>query len=208
MFGARHFDSPRDGYWAGGRRWRRHFGADFAGGGRHGMGGGEMMRAGRMLAQGDLRLIALALIAEQPRYGYEIIKLLEDKTAGWYSPSPGIVYPTLTYLEEASYVTVQAEGAKKLYTITDEGRAHLEENRDFVDAVLERLAFIGERGARMRRRFGEDDDDDDRRRMPPLVRAALENLREVAAKRLDDDAEAEAKVVEVLARAAAELKRG
>jgi len=172
------------------------------------MGGGNMMRAGRMLAQGDLRLIALALIAEQPRHGYEIIKVLEDKTAGWYSPSPGIVYPTLTYLEEAGYVTAQAEGAKKLYAITDEGRAHLDENRDFVDAVLERLAAIGERVARMRRRFGDDDDDDDRRRMPPLVRAALENLREVAAKRLDDDAEAEAKVVEVLARAAAELKRG
>ena len=100
-------------------------------GGRHGMGG-NMMRAGRMLAQGDLRLIALALIAEQPRHGYEIIKVLEDKTAGWYSPSPGIVYPTLTYLEETGYVTAQADGAKKLYTITAEGRAHLAENRAFV----------------------------------------------------------------------------
>src|SRR5262249_61092247 len=90
----------------------------------------------------------LALIAEQPRHGYEIIKVLEDKTAGWYSPSPGIVYPTLTYLEEAGYVTAQAEGAKKLYTITHEGRAHLDENRDFVDAGLERLAFIGERRPR------------------------------------------------------------
>src|SRR5262249_50811622 len=118
--------------------------------------------------------------------------------------SPGIVYPTLTYLEEAGYVTAQAEGAKKLYAITDEGRAHLDENRDFVDAVLERLALIGERRARMRRRFG---DDDHRRGLPPLRRAAIENLREVAAKRLDDDAEAEAKVVEVLARAAAELKK-
>ena len=115
----------REGHWAGGRRWRRHFGGGFGGGGRHGMGGGDMMRAGRMLAQGDLRLIALALIAEQPRHGYEIIKVLEDKTAGWYSPSPGIVYPTLTYLEEAGYVTAQADGAKKLYTITEEGRAHL-----------------------------------------------------------------------------------
>src|SRR5215475_1984845 len=202
MFGMRG-DCGHEGRWAGGRRWRRHFGGGF--GGRHGMGGGDMMRAGRMLAQGDLRLIALALIAEQPRYGYEIIKLLEDKTAGWYSPSPGIVYPTLTYLEEAGYVTAQAEGAKKLYAITDEGRAHLDENRYFVDAVLERLAFIGERVTRMRRRFGGDEDD--RRRMPPLVRAAIENLREVAAKRLDDDDEAEAKVVEVLARAAAELKK-
>ncbi len=141
MFGMRHCG----GKWGGGRGWRGHFGPGHGWGGRH--GGGNMMRAGRMLAQGDLRLIALALIAEQPRHGYEIIKVLEDKTAGWYSPSPGIVYPTLTYLEEAGYVTAEVEGAKKRYTITDEGRAHLEENRDFVDAVLERLAFIGERGA-------------------------------------------------------------
>src|SRR5262249_17261287 len=201
MFGMRHCGGRK---WGGGRGWRGHFGPGHGWGGRHGMGGGNMMRAGRMLAQGDLRLIALALIAEQPRHGYEIIKVLEDKTAGWYSPSPGIVYPTLTYLEEAGYVTAEVEGAKKRYAIPDEGRAHLDENRDFVDAVLERLAFIGERVTRMRRRFG---DDDDRRGMPPLVRAAIENLREVAAKRLDDDAEAEAKVVEVLARAAAELKK-
>ena len=163
------------------------------------------MRAGRMLAQGDLRLLALALIAEQPRHGYEIIKVLEDKTAGWYSPSPGIVYPTLTYLEEAGYVTAQTEGAKKLYTITDAGRAHLDENRDVVDAVLERFAAIGERAARIRRRF----DEDDRRgsRLPPMVRAAIENLREVAATRLEDDAEAEAKLVEVLVAAATQLKK-
>jgi len=199
MFGMRHCG----GRWGGGRGWRGHFGPGHGWGGRH--GGGNMMRAGRMLAQGDLRLIALALIAEQPRHGYEIIKVLEDKTAGWYSPSPGIVYPTLTYLEETGYVTAEVEGAKKRYAITDEGRAHLEENRDFVDAVLERLALIGERVARMRRRFGGDDDE--RRGMPPLVRAAIDNLREVAVKRLDDDAEAEAKVVEVLARAAAELKK-
>jgi DNA-binding PadR family transcriptional regulator len=206
MFGMRHScESQFGGKWAGGRRgWRGHFGPGQGWGGRHGRDG-NMMRAGRMLAQGDLRLIALALIAEQPRHGYEIIKVLEDKTAGWYSPSPGIVYPTLTYLEEAGHVTAAAEGAKRLYTITDEGRAHLEENHDFVDAVLERLASIGERVARMRRRFGGDDDD--RRGMPPLVRAAIDNLRDVAAKRLDDDAEAEAKVVEVLARAAAELKK-
>ena len=219
MFGARHCDSPREGYWAGGRRWRRHFGEDFAGGGRHGMGGGEMMRAGRILAQGDLRLIALALIAEQPRYGYEIIKLLEDKTAGWYSPSPGIVYPTLTYLEEAGYVTVQAEGAKKLYTITDEGRAYLEDNRAFVDAVLERLAAIGEKATRIREHFNRPEYDGHRghRRdrddaegpgsIPPLVRAALDNLREVASKRIEADEDVETKIVEVLARVAQELKK-
>jgi DNA-binding PadR family transcriptional regulator len=183
------------------------------------MGGGDMMRAGRMLAQGDLRLIALALIAEQPRYGYEIIKLLEDKTAGWYSPSPGIVYPTLTYLEEAGYVTVQAEGAKKLYTITDEGRTYLEENRSFVDAVLERLAATGEKATRIREHFDRPeydqqrgrrrgrDDPDDRSSMPPLLRGALDNLREVANKRLEADADVETQIVEVLMRAAQELKK-
>ena len=204
MFGMRHSESGCDGRWAAGRGWRGRHG--FGWGGRHGMGGGDMIRAGRMLATGDLRLLALALIAEQPRHGYEIIKVLEDKTAGWYAPSPGIVYPTLTYLEEAGYVTAQSEGAKKLYTITDEGRAYLDENREFVDAVLERLTAAGEKIARLRRRFGADERGQNG--LPQLVRAALENLREVAAKRLETDAEAEAKVVEVLARAAQELRRG
>jgi len=207
MFGMRHCGAPEPALWGGGRGWRRRHGGGFGWGGRHGLGGGDMIRAGRMLATGDLRLIALALIAEQPRHGYEIIKVIEEKTDGWYSPSPGIVYPTLTYLEEAGYVTAQAEGAKKLYTITDEGRAHLDENRDFVDAVLERFAAIGEKVSRMRRRFGADERDNDRNGLPQLVRAALENLREVAAKRLEADAEAEPKVVDVLARAAQELRR-
>src|SRR6476661_8449572 len=201
MFGMRHCG----GKWGGGRGWRGHFGPGHGWGGRH--GGGNMMRAGRMLAQGDLRLIALALIAEQPRHGYEIIKVLEDKTAGWYSPSPGIVYPTLTYLEEVGYLTAQPEGAKRLYTITPEGRAHLEENRDFVDAVLERLEAMGERVTRMRRRAESEEDERRGPGVSPLVRAAIDNLREVAAKRLEDDAEAEAKIVEVLARAASELRR-
>jgi DNA-binding PadR family transcriptional regulator len=203
----RHFDSDRDERWAGKRGWHRRHGHGF--GGRHGFGSGDMVRAGRMLATGDLRLIALALIAEQPRHGYEIIKVLEEKTAGWYSPSPGIVYPTLTFLEEAGYVTAQAEGAKKLYTITDEGRAYLDQNRDFVDAVLERLEKIGGKIARMRRRFGRDEDgeEDERRGLPTLVRAALENLREVAGERLANDADAEAKLVEILARAALEMKK-
>jgi DNA-binding PadR family transcriptional regulator len=205
MFGMRHFGSDCDSRWAAGRgggRGRHGWG----GGGRHGLGGGDMVRAGRMLATGDLRLIALALIAEQPRHGYEIIKVLEEKTSGWYSPSPGIVYPTLTFLEEAGYVTVQADGSKRLYTITDEGRAYLDQNRDFVEAVLERLGAIGNKIARMRQRFGADERDD-RRGLPPLVRAALENLREVARERIGNDADAETKLVEILARAAQELKK-
>ena len=208
MFGMRHFGSHHEDRHAAGRYG--HGGRHRHGGGRHGRGGdfgggGDMMRAGRMLAQGDLRLLALALIAEQPRHGYEIIKVLEEKTEGWYAPSPGIVYPTLTYLEEAGYVTVQADGAKRLYTITAEGRTYLESNRAFVDAVLERLDAVGER-MRSRR---NDEDNDGRRgpRMPRLVQAALENLRDVAVERLKDNGDTEAKVVEILARAAAELKK-
>src|SRR6202048_1508295 len=130
MFG-KHFGSSFESKWASRDGGRGHFGPGFGRGGRHGLkgdlGGSDFMRARRMLAQGDLRLIALALIAEQPRHGYEIIKVLEDRTAGWYSPSPGIVYPTLTYLEEAGYLTAEVEGAKKRYAITEEGRAPLEE---------------------------------------------------------------------------------
>src|SRR6188472_98465 len=176
MFGMRHScGSPGEGKWAARRGWRGHAGPGHGWGGRHGgMGGGEMMRAGRMLAQGDLRLIALALIAEQPRHGYEIIKVLEDKTAGWYSPSPGIVYPTLTYLEEVGYLTAQPEGAKRLYTITPERRAHLE--------------AMGARVTRMRRRAESEEDERRGPGVSPLVRAAIDNLREVAAKRLEDDA--------------------
>jgi DNA-binding PadR family transcriptional regulator len=210
MFGMRHFNSECGTRWGAGRHGRgRH---------RHGFGGGrggwrsdsdgdEMMRAGRMLAQGDLRLLALALIAEQPRHGYEIIKVLEDKTGGWYAPSPGIVYPTLTYLEEAGYVTVEASGAKKLYTVTEDGRAYLQSNRDFVDALLERLANVGERASRMRRGFGRDDQGRDGPRVSRLVRAAFEDLRDLVAERLRTDAAAETKVVEVLARAIAELRK-
>jgi DNA-binding PadR family transcriptional regulator len=197
-----------DGRWAAGRHHRRRFGG-FGFGGRHGGGRGDMnpddMRAGRMLAQGDLRLVALALIAQAPRHGYEIIKLVEEKTADWYSPSPGIVYPTLTYLEEAGYVTAAAEGSKKLYTITDEGRAHLETNRDLADVVLDRLAALGERVNSWRRKArGERDN---RRTLPPLVEATFDHLRETVGKRLEGDADAEASLVEILARADAELQR-
>jgi DNA-binding PadR family transcriptional regulator len=205
MFGTRH--CGHEGYWAGGRRGR--FGGPFNwGGGGRGMGGGDVLRFGRMLAQGDLRLLALYLIAEQPRHGYEIIKVLEEKTGGWYSPSPGIVYPTLTYLEEAGYVTAQAEGAKKLYTITDEGRAYLEQNRDFVDAVLDRLAALSEKVAQWRKWTNREREDGGHGAdLPRLVRAALDDLREIAAERLVASPEAETRIVEALMRAVAELRK-
>jgi DNA-binding PadR family transcriptional regulator len=198
---------PYGAKWGAGRHRRGRFGLHGlrGAGGPGGMDAEDILRAKRIMAQGDLRLIALALIAEQPRHGYEIIKLFEEKTGDWYSPSPGIVYPTLTYLEEAGHVTASAEGSKKLYSITDAGRAYLDANRDVVDAVLDRLTALGERVKRWRRAVrGERDN---RRPLPPLVEAAFDHLRETIGTRLESDAAAEARLVEILARTDADLQR-
>jgi DNA-binding PadR family transcriptional regulator len=116
--------------------------------GRPGRGGGRS-ELGRFFAHGDLRLVVLHLIAEKPRHGYEVIKAIEERVAGAYSPSPGVVYPTLTLLEDLGYVTVSTgEGAKKLHAITAEGRAFLDANRAAVDALLARMDEAGRaRGA-------------------------------------------------------------
>jgi DNA-binding PadR family transcriptional regulator len=163
------------------------------------------MPAGRILTQADLRLIALSFIAEAPRHGYGIIKLVEEKTADWYSPSSGIVYPALTYLEEAGYVTASAEGSKKLYAITTTGHDYLKTNRDLVEAVLDRLTALGERVSRWRR--AARGQTINRRNLPPLVEAAFNHLRETVSRRLEDDAKAEAHLVEIIASADAELQR-
>ena len=122
-------------------------------GGPNGEGWGNMggnFRIGRMLASGDLRLVALYLIEQQPRHGYDLIKAIEEKSGGFYSPSPGIVYPALTFLEEAGYVTSAVDGNKKLYTITDEGRTHLADNREAIESTLAFLAKAGEQMNRFR----------------------------------------------------------
>lgn len=205
MYGFGHQGGPCGGRWAAGRFGRYGGRGPGWGAGPGGGGGSEWFRIGRMLAHGDLKLLALALIAEQPRHGYELIKLIEEKTGGWYSPSPGVVYPTLTFLEEAGYVTAENEGAKKRYTITEEGRVYLEANRDIADMVLERLAAIGEKLARRRRYWSGQDEE--KEPVPQLVGAALDNLRAAAAKRLESqNGEAETRIVEILARAAQDIR--
>jgi len=111
---------------------------------------GGNFRVGRMLASGDLRLVALYFIEQQPRHGYDLIKAVEERSNGVYSPSPGIVYPALTYLEEAGFVTSAIDGNKKLYTITEEGKSHLEDNREAVAGTLDFLARTGEQMSRFR----------------------------------------------------------
>lgn len=117
----------------------------------------------RPFEQGDLRLLVLALIAEKPRHGYEIIKEIETRMAGAYAPSPGVVYPLLTLLEEMGLARLDAEeGGKKRYAATAEGEADLAANKQAVDAVFARL-----KGAREAYAGG---------RAPQVVRA-MENLK-------------------------------
>ena len=114
---------------------------------RHGMGfGGRGRRPERIFDQGDLRFVILKLISEAPRHGYEIIKAIEEKVGGAYSPSPGVIYPTLTLLEELGYVTVEsAEGGKKLYRITEAGDAELADKKTIVDGIFARMSDLHER---------------------------------------------------------------
>ena len=94
----------------------------------------------RMFAQGDLRLLLLALIADKPSHGYDLIRTIEARFGGNYSPSPGTIYPTLTLLEEQGLITVAAEeGGKKSYSVTTQGKAFLEEHGATVEALMSRI---------------------------------------------------------------------
>ena len=127
----------------GHRNWS--FDPDFMGwfGGR-GRGRGGPFRGGRMFEQGDLKYVILQLLEEKPRHGYEIIKALEERFGGMYSPSAGTVYPTLTLLEDLGYARVNVEeNGKKVYSITDEGKAYLAQNKSAVDDIFERITELG-----------------------------------------------------------------
>jgi DNA-binding PadR family transcriptional regulator len=119
--------------------------------------GGPGMRAAKMLASGDLQIIILSLLNEKPRHGYEVIKALEEHSSGVYTPSPGMVYPALTYLEEMGYAVATAEGTKKLYTITETGKETLEKNRASVDETMEHLARFGRRISQFQKQFTDDE---------------------------------------------------
>jgi len=115
--------------------WERH--------GRNGVGR-RGVRPGRVFEQGDLRLVLLKLIADKPSHGYELIKAVEEAVGGAYAPSPGVVYPTLTLLEDMGYARQQpdADGIKKLYAITPEGQAHLAEQKEPVETIFARMGEV------------------------------------------------------------------
>jgi DNA-binding PadR family transcriptional regulator len=175
------------------RRYARGFGGAFGfrhhGRGRHGM-------RGRFFDQGDLRYLLLHLIAEKPRHGYELIKAIEEAFGGMYSPSPGVIYPTLTMLEELGYIRpAEGDGSKKAYTVTEEGTAFLAANRPAVDQVLQRLAAAAEA-------FGGGP--------APEILRAMHNLRLALRIRLGRGrlgADEVRRVTDILDRAAGEIER-
>jgi DNA-binding PadR family transcriptional regulator len=136
----------------GGRGWQGNWGPfhfDFGDEGWSG-GRGRGRRARRMFESGELRLVLLKLIADEPRHGYDLIRAIEDLTGGEYAPSPGVVYPTLTLLQDMGLIEEAAgEGARKPFQITEEGRAHLEERADEVESLFERLADLKPSGGSM-----------------------------------------------------------
>jgi DNA-binding PadR family transcriptional regulator len=126
----------------------RHFGMGCARRSRHGWGGhmgrmegrGRHRRMGRLFEHGDLRFVILALLEEQPRHGYELIKELEERTGGAYRPSAGVIYPTLALLEDEGLARpAGGETGRKLYEVTDQGREALEKNRTAVEGVFARM---------------------------------------------------------------------
>jgi DNA-binding PadR family transcriptional regulator len=183
------------------RRHGRHHGGRSGGGGRdpesHRAERGTRARESRLFDHGDLRLVIMGLLAETPRYGYDIIKVLEERIGGGYSPSPGVVYPTLTLLEELGHATVASpeQSGRKLYTLTDAGRAVFDSQRKIYDAILARIAEAAAA----------------RRGPPPQIERAIDNLRTAIRLRLqgrpitEDQVRAVAAAIDGAAKAVEEI---
>jgi DNA-binding PadR family transcriptional regulator len=164
----------------------------------------------RKFGSADLQLLILALLAEKPCHGYECIKALEERSGGFYAPTPGMVYPALTYLEEIGHATVETLGARKLYSITDDGRAYLAENQATAEAMLERLEQIGERHELVREAFAVEGADEEERGLrgrgfKEILLARRELKAALHAKKRSGPEEVK-RIADILLRAAAEIR--
>lgn len=196
--GPHFFASPRKGFGRG------RLGGWFADGGEL---GGRGFGMGRKLASGDLQLMILELLADKPRHGYEIIKALEERSKGFYVPSPGMVYPALTYLEEIGHATVETEGTRKLYHLTDLGRAHLEEHREETDALFAQFRRVGERLEHMRRIMRGAQGPDEGPGWSKALLRARHALRSAVAEKWNASAEEQERIADILKRAAQEIAK-
>lgn len=185
---------------AAGRHRRRHG----FGGGRGDLFGGEGgIPGGRRLGAADLQLLVLALLAERPAHGYELIRTVEERSGGFYTPSPGVIYPALTFLEEIGEAAVEVLGQRKLYRITGDGHARLARERERADAILAALTRIGGRMAEVRAAFAGHGE-----RGPEAADAfhhARHALKDALARKRGCDAQEVERITAVLERAAAEI---
>jgi DNA-binding PadR family transcriptional regulator len=170
-----------------------------------GFGMGPESFRGRKIGSVDLRLVLLKLLAERPNYGYELIKALEDRSGGFYSPSPGMIYPALTWLEELGYASVASEGAKKLYSITDAGREYLKAHQPAADSILSQLEYIARKLGRIREAFSGFEEDEDAGNSQELWLARRE-LKEALRGARGASAEEKARIAEILKSAAARIR--
>jgi DNA-binding PadR family transcriptional regulator len=184
------------------RRGHGHFARGFMGGGF----GGSGFRTGRKLAAEDLQLVLLALLAEKPSHGYELMKALEERSGGFYSPSPGVIYPALTYLEELGYAVVELDGSKKLYHITDKGRGYLEQNREAVDDIFRQLDRIASRMDHVRRAFAGDDESEDDSFGPSELRLARRELKRALHEKKRCSPEEARRIADILRQAATDIR--
>jgi DNA-binding PadR family transcriptional regulator len=173
------------------------------------------MRAARLMGAADLQFVILYMLEERPRHGYEIIKAIAEQSSGFYTPSPGVIYPALTYLEETGFTSCATEGSRKLYTLTSEGRAHLDEHRDEAKNTLANMARFGRKVQRMREHFTDEENaaDDfvgnlkgDWKQMKREFRELKDELKRAIFEKLDAPVEEKRRVLDVLRRAIAEIR--
>ena len=172
-------EAMRHGMRGGGRGFGHGFG------GRRGHDDDGRGRRRRMFDSGELRLVLLKLIADEPRHGYDLIRQIEELTGGAYAPSPGVIYPTLTLLGDMGQIeAADSDGAKKLFAITDAGRAELDAHAESVERLIARLTEVGE---------------ERQRTDSASVRRAMGNLRAVLMNRLGDRDLGEATLHDIVA---------
>jgi DNA-binding PadR family transcriptional regulator len=200
----------RHGHREGGGRggWGRGFGG-MGGGGMGGDGEGDEFTRGRKLSSMDLQLLLLAMLAEKPAHGYELIKAIETLSNGFYAPSPGMVYPALTYLEELGHLLVIQEGNRKSYSLSDTGHEHLGQNKERVEAMLSRLAHIGAKMDSMRRAYsGEGGADFDGGGWLPELIEAKHKLKSALFQHDDKSPAEQKRIAAILQQAAKDISGG
>lgn len=185
--------------------WGDRFGGPFGGG----FGDGDGFGRGRKFTSEDLQLMLLALLAERPSHGYELIKALDARSNGFYSPSPGMVYPALTYLEELGYVSVTLEGNRKQYALSPEGRTYLDTNRERADLILAKLTHFGRKMDVMRRAFaGQDPADETEGGWVRELLEARHALKHALVRRTDASPAEQRRIAAILVRATQEIETG